>query len=87
MGDGRGNALPSNPKVLHQPEKLWVLPPGSKWMADAELGKPYEARETAKNDQMDGNDIIGKFNPGLGAQSFDIGGSGEADSQRFRPRL
>src|SRR5438105_12773776 len=24
---------------------------------------------------MDGNDILGKFNPGLGAQSFDIGGS------------
>ena len=24
---------------------------------------------------MDGNDILGKFNPGLGAQSFDVGGS------------
>jgi hypothetical protein len=65
---------PGNPKVVHH-AKLWVLPQGSKWMADAELGKPYEAQETGKNAQMDGNDIIGKFNPGLGEQSFDIGGS------------
>ena len=65
---------PSNPKVLHH-GKVWVLPPGSKWMADAVPGKPYEERETGKNQQMDGNDILGKFNPGLGAQSFDIGGS------------
>ena len=65
---------PSNPKVLHH-GKVWVLPPGSKWMADAVPGKPYEEKETGKNQQMDGNDILGKFNPGLGAQSFDIGGS------------
>jgi hypothetical protein len=65
---------PSNPKVLHH-GKVWVLPPGSKWMADAVPGKPYEGKETGKNEQMDGNDILGKFNPGLGAQSFDIGGS------------
>ena len=66
---------PSNPKVLHH-GKVWVLPPGSKWMADAEPGKPYEgAKRTGRTMQMDGNDILGKFNPGLGAQSFDIGGS------------
>jgi len=65
---------PSNPKVLHH-GKVWVLPPGSKWMADAVPGKPYEGVETGKNEQMDGNDILGKFNPGLGSQSFDIGGS------------
>jgi hypothetical protein len=65
---------PGNPKVVHH-AKLWVLPPGSKWMSTAEYGKPFEGQETGKNDQMDGNDIIGKFNPGLGAQSFDIGGS------------
>ena len=65
---------PSNPKVLHH-GKVWVLPPGSKWMADAEPGRPYEGRETGRNDQNDGNDILGKYNPGLGAQSFDIGGS------------
>jgi hypothetical protein len=65
---------PGNPKVVHH-AKLWVLPQGSRWMADAEPGKPYEAKEGGKNEQMDGNDIIGKFNPGLGAQSFDVGGS------------
>ncbi len=65
---------PSNPKVLHH-GKVWVVPPGSKWMADAIPGKPYEGKETGRNDAMDGNDILGKFNPGLGAQSFDIGGS------------
>jgi hypothetical protein len=65
---------PGNPKVVHH-AKLWVLPPGSKWMADAVPGKAYEGRETGRNDAMDGNDIIGKFNPGLGAQSFDVGGS------------
>lgn len=65
---------PGNPKVVHH-AKLWVLPKGSKWMSEAEYGKPYEGRETGKNDQMDGNDILGKFNPGLGAQSFDIDGS------------
>ena len=65
---------PSNPKVLHH-GKVWVVPPGSKWMADAVPGKAYEGKETGRNDAMDGNDILGKFNPGLGAQSFDIGGS------------
>lgn len=65
---------PSNPKVLHH-GKLWVLPPGSKWMADAIPGKPYEGKETGRNSAMDGNDILGKFNPGLGPQSFDIDGS------------
>ncbi len=65
---------PSNPAVLHH-GKVWVVPPGSKWMADAVPGMPYEGRETGRNDAADGNDILGKFNPGLGAQSFDIDGS------------
>ena len=65
---------PSNPAVLHH-GKAWVVPPGSKWMADATPGMPYESRQTGRNDAADGNDILGKFNPGLGAQSFDIGGS------------
>jgi len=65
---------PGNPAVLHH-GKAWVVPPGSKWMADATPGMPYEGRETGRNDAADGNDILGKFNPGLGAQSFDIGGS------------
>ena len=65
---------PSNPAVLHH-GKVWVVPPGSQWMVDATPGMPYEGRETGRNSAADGNDILGKFNPGLGAQTFDIGGS------------
>src|SRR5207253_830116 len=54
---------PSNPKVLHH-GKVWVLPPGSRWMADSIPGKAYEDRETGIHDVSDGNDILGKFNPG-----------------------
>jgi hypothetical protein len=71
---------PGNPAVLHH-GKVWVRPPGSKWMANAEHGVAYE-RETKSerdimgpNDIADGNDILGKFNPGLGAQRFDIDGA------------
>jgi hypothetical protein len=65
---------PGNPAVLHH-GKAWVVPPGSRWMADAAPGVAYEGREAAGNMSTDGNDILGKFNPGLGAQSFDIGGA------------
>ena len=65
---------PGNPAVLHH-GKVWVLPPGSTWMADAEYGVPYEGRETGRNSAGDGNDILGKFNPGLGSQNFTIGGA------------
>ena len=65
---------PGNPGVLHH-GKVWVVPPGSKWMADAEYGVPYEGRETGRNDPLDGNDILGKFNPGLGSQNFSISGA------------
>jgi hypothetical protein len=48
-------------------------------MADAEYGVAYE-RETqeriiGENAIEQGNDILGKFNPGLGAQRFDIEGA------------
>lgn len=65
---------PGNPAVLHH-GKVWVVPPGSQWMADAVPGVAYEGRETGRNNPSDGNDILGKFNPGLGAQSFAIDGS------------
>lgn len=69
---------PGNPKVLHH-GKVWVRPPGSHWLENAEPGEAYE-NETqrniiGRNGAEDGNDILGKFNPGLGAQSFDIDGS------------
>ncbi|MGH9648127.1 MAG: thiol-disulfide isomerase [Bryobacteraceae bacterium] len=69
---------PGNPKVVHH-GKVWVRPPGSHWLEDAVPGEAYE-NETqrniiGRNGAEDGNDILGKFNPGLGAQSFDINGS------------
>jgi len=69
---------PGNPKVLHH-GKVWVRPPGSTWMEKAEYGVAYE-RETqaniiGNNGIEEGNDILGKFNPGLGAQRFDIDGA------------
>jgi hypothetical protein len=63
-----------NSKVVHH-MKAWVRPAGSHWMQDAVPGVPYAAKELGKNDMSEGNDILGKYNPGLGAQSFEVGGS------------
>jgi hypothetical protein len=67
-----------NAKVLHH-GKVWVRPPGSHWLENAEPGEAYE-NETqrniiGRNGAEEGNDILGKYNPGLGAQSFDVDGS------------
>ncbi|MEP7354815.1 MAG: cytochrome c [Acidobacteriota bacterium] len=69
---------PGNPQVLHH-GKVWVLPPGSSWMANAVPGEAYE-NETqrqfiGRNATDEGNDILGKFNPGLGAQDFSSEGA------------
>ena len=69
---------PGNTKVLHH-GKVWVRPPGSSWMTNAVPGEAYE-RETQRSVMGDnaieeGNDILGKFNPGLGAQRFDMDGA------------
>jgi len=69
---------PGNAKVLHH-GKVWVRPAGSTWMKDAIPGEAYE-NETqrdviGKNSPEEGNDILGKFNPGLGAQRFDQEGA------------
>ena len=69
---------PGNPKVLHH-GKVWVRPPGSEWMKNAVPGEAYEGetqREIiGRNGVEEGNDILGKFNPGLGAQNFDVEGA------------
>jgi len=70
---------PGNPKVVHHGE-VWVLPPGSKWMADAIPGVAYPLTEMKKA-QADDTDIIGKYNPNIGAQSFVFG-----DSAKFIPK-
>jgi hypothetical protein len=69
---------PGNSEVLHH-GKVWVRPPGSQWLAKAVPGEAYE-NETqrdiiGRNAGEEGNDILGKFNPGLGAQNFDVEGS------------
>jgi hypothetical protein len=76
-----------DPNVVHH-MKAWVRPPGSHWMATAMPGVAYTApappsgtsgvstgAQQEKNDMSEGNDILGKYNTGLGAQSFDVDGS------------
>src|SRR5207249_2809708 len=70
---------PGNSKVVHHGE-VWVVPPGSKWMADAVPGVAYPQSKMPKVGQDD-IDILGKFNPGLGAQTFEFG-----DSAKFVPK-
>jgi mono/diheme cytochrome c family protein len=69
---------PGNRKVVHH-GKVWVLPPGSHWMEKAVYGEAYDKETQAEiighSEAADDTDILGKFNPGLGAQTFDIGGS------------
>ncbi len=69
---------PGDPRVLHH-GKVWVRPPGSKWMEKAVPGEAYE-NETQRdiighNQAEEGNDILGKFNPGLGSQDFTVDGA------------
>lgn len=69
---------PGNNAVLHH-GKVWVRPPGSRWMERAVPGEAYERETQAQflgtNDISEGNDILGKFNPGLGAQNFAVEGA------------
>jgi mono/diheme cytochrome c family protein len=78
---------PGNPKVVHH-GKVWVRPPGSKWMEDSIPGEAYDTgtaarKEGAPNESRGGRkmgeaqetDILAKFNPGLGAQEFNIEGA------------
>ena len=71
---------PGNAAVVHH-MKAWVVPPGSTWMENAVPGEAYE-QGMGRNAISEGNDIIGKFNPGLGAQSFDLDGG----SAKFVPK-
>jgi hypothetical protein len=65
---------PGNPKVLHH-GRVIVLPPGSTWMRNVEPGVPYEEGSQGMGGAKEGTDLLGKYNPGLGAQSFDVDGS------------
>ena len=69
---------PGNARVLHH-GKVWVRPPGSHWMEKAVPGEIYEdetpSETIGRNRLTEGNEVLGKFNPGLGAQRFDIEGA------------
>jgi hypothetical protein len=71
---------PGNAKVLHH-GRVIVRPPGSKFMADAIPGEPYETTSAAAGNPTEGTDLLGKYNPGLGAQGFDV-----EDSAKFIPK-
>jgi hypothetical protein len=65
---------PGNSKVVHH-GRVSVLPPTSSYMAKAAYGEAYEEGSEGMGGAKAGTDLLGKYNPGLGAQSFDIDGS------------
>jgi len=65
---------PGNAKVVHHMRAI-VRPPNSTWMKNAVPGEAYEEGSEAMAGAKEGTDLLGKYNPGLGAQTFDVGGS------------
>jgi len=71
---------PGNAQAVHHMRAI-VRPPGSDWMKDAEPGVAYEAGDVEIGRQGEGTDLLGKFNPGLGAQDFST-----FESAKFVPK-
>src|SRR5215510_9100857 len=71
---------PGNPEAVHHMRAI-VRPPGSAWMKDAEPGIAYEGDDPEVGRQGGGTDLLGKFNPGLGGQDFNL-----FDSAKFVPK-
>jgi hypothetical protein len=71
---------PGNAQAVHHMRAI-VRPPGSDWMKDAVPGVAYEAGDVEIGRQGEGTDLLGKFNPGLGAQDFSM-----FDSAKFVPK-
>ena len=69
-----------NPKVVHHMRAI-VLPPNATWMSKAVYGEAYEEGSEGMGGAREGTDLLGKYNPGLGAQSFDV-----EDSAKFIPK-
>jgi hypothetical protein len=65
---------PGNARVVHHMRAI-VRPPGSTWLAKAIPGQAYEEGSEAMGGAKDGTDLLGKYNPGLGAQNFDVDGA------------
>jgi hypothetical protein len=62
---------PGNSEAVHHMRAI-VRPPGSAWMRDAIPGVAYESSDRVVGRQGEGADLLGKFNPGLGAQDFSM---------------
>jgi hypothetical protein len=69
-----------NTRVVHHMRAI-VLPPNATWMAKAVPGEAYEEGSEGMGGAKGGTDLLGKYNPGLGAQTFDI-----EDSAKFIPK-
>jgi hypothetical protein len=65
---------PGNPKVVHHMRAI-VRPPTSTWLATAVPGVAYEEGSAEMGGAKQGTDLLGKYNPGLGAQRFDVDGA------------
>jgi mono/diheme cytochrome c family protein len=71
---------PGNATAVHHMRAI-VRPPGSDWMKGLEYGVAYEQGDKSMGRQSEGTDLLGKFNPGLGAQDFS-----EFESAKFVPK-
>lgn len=71
---------PGNTAAVHHMRAI-VRPPNSAWMRDAVPGTAYEAGDPEIGRQAADSDLLGKFNPGLGAQDFS-----EYESAKFVPK-
>jgi hypothetical protein len=69
-----------NPKVVHHMRAI-VRPPSSTWLAKAIPGEAYEEGSEEMGGARQGTDLLGKYNPGLGPQIFDI-----ENSAKFVPK-
>ncbi len=67
---------PGNAAVVHH-IRLDVREPGSDWMKDAEPGVAYPTNDEVSKGKRgeEGENLLGKFNPGLGAQDFGTEGA------------
>ena len=71
---------PGNAEAVHHMRAI-VRPPNSTWMKDAIPGVAYEAGDPEVGRQAPESDLLGKFNPGLGAQDFSM-----FESAKFVPK-
>jgi mono/diheme cytochrome c family protein len=69
-----------NTAAVHHMRAI-VRPPNSEWMKDAIPGVAYEAGDPEVGRQAAESDVVGKFNPGLGAQDFST-----FESAKFVPK-